>query len=402
MAAPQTISREEARRLALAATGLASSPRRKGKASWQRLFPVIDRLNLLQMDSVNVLVRAHYLPLYSRAGPYDPATLDARAFSARKRALFEYWAHEASLLPFALHPLLRWRMADAARGEGLYKDLVSFAREKRAYVAELLQRVRQEGPVSARTLGEEGGRTGPWWGWHDAKIGLEYLFWTGEVTAAARQGFERIYDVPERVIPADILSRPTPAREEAIRALVALSAAALGIATEQDLRDYFRLPVAAAKQAIAELVEEGALTPVSVEGWRQDAFMPAGAEPPARAAPTTLLSPFDPLVWNRARTERVFGFSYRIEIYTPAEKRVHGYYVLPFMHRGRFAARTCLKADRAAGTLRVNTAHAEPGAKPGETAAALIPELAAMAQWLGLERVEVAGQGDLAPLLGFR
>ena len=402
MAAPQSISREEARRLALAATGLATSPRRKGKATWQRLAPVINRLNLLQMDSVNVLVRAHYLPLYSRAGPYDQATFDARAFAPRKRALFEYWAHEASLLPFALHPLLRWRMADAARGEGLYKDLAKFAREKRGYVAELLQRVREEGPVSARGLGEEGGRTGPWWGWHDAKIGLEYLFWTGEVTAAARQGFERIYDVPERVIPAEVLDAPTPSRAEAIRKLVALSASALGIASEQDLRDYFRLPVADAKRAIAELVEDGALTPVTVEGWRQDAFIPSGAEPPARAAPTTMLSPFDPLVWNRARTERVFGFSYRIEIYTPAEKRVHGYYVLPFMHRGRFAARACLKAERASGTLRVNTAYAEPGAKPTETAAALSAELAAMASWLGLERVEVAGEGDLAPLLEIR
>ena len=363
---------------------------------------MIERLNLLQMDSVNVLARAHYLPLWSRAGPYDQKTLDARAFDNRKRALFEYWAHEASLLPFALHPLLRWRMADAARGVGLYKDLAKFARDKRSYVAALLARVRAEGPVSARDLGEEGGRTSAWWGWHDAKIGLEYLFWAGEVTAAGRKGFERIYDVPERVIPAEILASETPPRAAAIRQLVALSATALGIATEQDLRDYFRLAVADTRKAIAELVEAGGLYPVSVEGWRQPAFMAAGSEPPARAAPTTLLSPFDPLVWNRARTERVFGFSYRIEIYTPAEKRVHGYYVLPFMHRGRFAARACLKADRAAGVLRVNTAHTEPGSKPGEVAEALMPELAAMAQWLGLERVEVAGKGDLSPLLVVR
>ena len=397
-----SLSREEARRVALAATGLASSPRRTGKATWARLAPVIERLNLLQMDSVNVLARAHYLPLYSRAGPYDQATLDARAFDNKKRALFEYWAHEASLLPFALHPLLRWRMADAARGIGLYKDLAKFARDKRQYVAALLARVRAEGPVSARDLGEEGGRTGAWWGWHDAKIGLEYLFWAGEVTAAGRKGFERIYDVPERVIPADIRAQETPPRADAIRQLVALSATALGIATEQDLRDYFRLTVADTKKAIAELVETGELAPVSVEGWRQPAFMASGADVPARAAPTTLLSPFDPLVWNRARTERVFGFSYRIEIYTPAAKRVHGYYVLPFMHRGRFAARTCLKADRAAGVLRVNTAHTEPGSKPGAVADALMPELTAMARWLGLERMEIAGEGDLSPLLAIR
>ncbi len=395
-----SLSRDEARRMALAATGLASSPRRTGKATWARLSPVIERLNLLQMDSVNVLARAHYLPLWSRAGPYDHKTLDARAFDNRKRALFEYWAHEASLLPFALHPLLRWRMADAARGIGLYKDLAKFARDQRPYVAELLARVRAEGPVSARDLDDGSGRTGPWWGWHDAKTGLEYLFWAGEVTAAGRRGaFERTYDVPERVIPADILNLATPPRAEAIRQLVVLSAQALGIASEQDLRDYFRLAVADTTKAIAELIEAGALRPVSVEGWRQPAFMAAGAQVPARAAPTTLLSPFDPLVWNRARTERVFGFSYRIEIYTPAEKRVHGYYVLPFMHRGRFAARACLKADRAAGVLRVNTAHAEPGSKPGDVAEALMPELAAMAAWLGLERVEIAGEGDLSPLL---
>jgi len=397
-----SLSAEEARRLALTATGLAASPKRRGKASWARLAPVIDRLNLLQMDSVNVLVRAHYLPLYSRAGPYDRATLDARAFSGKKRALFEYWAHEASLLPFALHPLLRWRMAEAARGEGIYKDLATFARERREYVGELLKRVRADGPVSARDLGDEGGRTGPWWGWHDAKIGLEYLFWAGEVTAAGRRGFERIYDVPQRVIPAATLAEATPPRDAAIRQLVALSAQALGIASEHDLRDYFRLGLADAKTAITELVEEGMLQPVTVEGWRQAAFMPQGAEPPARAAPSTLLSPFDPLVWNRARTARVFGFSYRIEIYTPAAERVHGYYVLPFMHRGRFAARLCLKADRSARVLKVNTAHAEPGAKPGAVAEALNGELAAMATWLGLERVEIAGEGDLAPLLSLR
>jgi hypothetical protein len=398
----RSLSREEARRLVLAATGLARGPRRDGSASWRRLGGVIDRLNLLQMDSVNVLVRAHYLPLYSRAGPYDPAVLDARAFDNRRRALFEYWAHEASLLPFALHPLLRWRMADAARGQGIYKDLAAFAREKRGYVGDLLKRVREEGPASARDLGDPGGRTGPWWGWHDAKIALEYLFWAGEVTAAGRRGFERVYDVPERVIPAEVLSLPSPPRAEAIRRLVALSAEALGVATEADLRDYFRLGVADCRRAIAELVQEGALLPVTVEGWRQEAFMPAGAEVPARAAPTTLVSPFDPLVWNRARAERVFGFSYRIEIYTPAEKRTFGYYVLPFIHRGRFVARACLKADRGEGVLKVNAAHGEPGIKAGPVGEALGAELSAMARWLGLERVEVAANGNLSAAIALR
>lgn len=394
-----SLSKDEARRLALAAQGLAGHAGPGESASrWPSVARVLDRLHLLQLDSVNVLCRSHYLPLFSRLGHYAREALDERAFQAgRRRALFEYWAHEASLLPLDLHPLLRWRMAEARAGRGVYKDLVRFAREKRRFVEDVLREVNARGPLTARELAGPGQRTGPWWGWHDGKLALEYLFWTGEVTAAGRQGnFERIYDVPERAIPRRVLDLPTPSQAEAIRELVRLSAGALGIASEADLRDYFRLPVAASRRAIEELAEAGDLLPASVEGWRMPAWLPAGAVPPRRATGSALLSPFDPVVWERGRAERLFGFRYRIEIYTPAPQRTFGYYVLPFLHRGRLVARVCLKADRGRATLRVNAAHAEAGRAGTETAEALAGHLNRLAQWLGLEGVAASDRGDLA------
>ncbi len=388
--------------MALAAQGLSGDAARKASAaSWPSVERAVDRMNLLQIDSVNVLCRSHYLPVFSRVGAYSRDGLDARAFaSGKRRAMFEYWAHEASLLPLKLHPLVRWRMADARSGQGIYKGLARFAREKRKFVESVLKEVRERGPLSARELAEPGERTGPWWGWHDGKTALEYLFWAGEVTAASRQGnFERLYDVPERVIPGDVLNLPTPDERDAIRELVRLSAKAMGVASEADLRDYFRLPVAASKRAIRELTEEGALIPAKVEGWRMEVWLDRDAAQPRRATGTALLSPFDPVVWERGRTERLFGFRYRIEIYTPAPKRVYGYYVLPFLHRGRLAARVCLKADRSNGVLRVNSAHIEPGRDAGETAEALSERLASLAQWLGLGGVTVADRGDLAQSL---
>ncbi|MGE4244680.1 MAG: winged helix-turn-helix domain-containing protein [Parvibaculaceae bacterium] len=392
------LSRDEARRIALAAQGLAAKPRRAGDASWATLARTIDKINLLQIDSVNVLCRSHYLPLFSRLGRYRRETLDARAFTAgRKRALFEYWAHEASLLPLDLHPLMRWRMEDARSGQGIYKGLSRFAHEKRKFVREVLGQVRERGPLTARELAEPGQRTGPWWGWHDGKTALEYLFWAGEVTATGRQSnFERVYDLPERALPAEVLSLPTPAEPDAIRELMRRSALALGVASEPDLRDYFRLPVAASKRALAELAEDGVLVPATVEGWRIPGWLHRDAALPRRATGTALLSPFDPIVWERSRAERLFGFRYRIEIYTPAPKRAFGYYVLPFLHKGRFTARVCLKADRPSSVLRVNSAHGEEGRQLGETAEALMPELRELALWLGLERVVVTERGDLA------
>jgi uncharacterized protein YcaQ len=399
------LSLAEARRIALVAQGFGAR-RTAGPAGWRRVHGAVERMGLLQLDSINVLVRSHYLPVFSRLGAYDQAALDARAFAPRRRALFEYWGHEASLLPLDLHPLLRWRMARAERLDGVYGECAGLARDKPGYVAAVLAEVRDRGPISARELGEKG-NGGGWWQWHDGKTALEYLFWSGQVTTASRRGFERVYDLTERVLPAELLARPTPPEAEAQRALLRLAARALGVATEADLRDYFRLPAREAKARVAELAEDGALVPAAVEGWRQPAYLDPsfetafspGARAPRRVRGAALLSPFDPLVWERARTERLFGFRYRLEVYTPAPKRRHGYYVLPFLLDERLAARVDLKADRPAGALRVLAAHGEAGIDEGRVAAALDEELARLAAWLGLERVVLGRRGDLLPAL---
>jgi len=393
-----TLSLAEARRIALAAQGFGAR-RSGGPAAWRRIGRAIERMGLLQLDSVNVLVRSHYLPAFSRLGPYDRARLDRKAFGPGRRALFEYWAHEASLLPLAMHPLLRWRMAQAERGQGVWDGFWRFARERPAFVKDVLAEIRDRGSLSARDLSNGGRRSGPWWGRSDGKIALEYLFWTGRVTAATRRGFERVYDLPERALPADILALPTPPEADAQRELIRLAARALGVATEADLRDYFRLPVAVAKRCVAELAAAGALLPVRVEGWKQPAYLDAAARRPRRVRGTALLSPFDPLIWERARTERLFGFRYRIEIYTPAPKREYGYYVLPFLLDEALVARVDLKADRAVGTLRVQAAHGEPGAEPGGVAEALADEMRRLAAWLDLDRIAVGRRGDLAGAL---
>ncbi len=385
----------EARRIALAAQGFAE-PKASGEAGTRAVNRALDRLGLLQIDSVSAVVRAHYMPLFSRLGPYDRLRLE-RAAWGRPRALFEYWAHEASLLPLDLQPLLRWRMARAAAGVGIYEGVARFARERPDLVEAVFERVRREGALAASSL--EGPRgAGGWWGWSDGKHALEYLFWAGRLTTATRRGFERVYDLPERVLPRAVLERPTPTEADAHRDLLRLSARALGIATAGDLRDYFRLAPDDVRPRLPELVEAGDLVPVEVEGWGKPAFLAAGARRPRRVEARALLSPFDPLVFERSRAERLFGFRYRIEIYTPAHKRTHGYYVLPFLHRDRLAARVDLKADRAAGVLRVLSAHAEPHAPP-DTAAVLRAELASLAGWLGLARVAVAPAGDFGPAL---
>jgi hypothetical protein len=393
-----SLSLAEARRVALAAQGFAA-PRRVGTATWTRIANAIRQMNLLQIDSVNVLVRSHYLPVFSRVGNYPQAALDARAFSNRRRALFECWAHEASLLPLELHPLMRWRMQRARRGNGTYGSMDEFARDERNYVSSVLAYVTSNGPVAVSDLPDAGKSTGSWWGWSKGKMALECLFDQGLVTTATRRGFERIYDLTERVIPGAILALPTPSEADAIRQLVDISARALGIATESDLRDYFRLPLVEGRRAVGELVEDGILLPISVKGWKQRAFLHRQARLPRRAGATALLSPFDPLVWERSRAERLFDFTYRIEIYTPAPKRRYGYYVLPFLMGERLAARVCLKADRAAGVLRANAVHAEAHADKPATAAALAGELRHMAHWLGLGDVAVGRNGDLAALL---
>lgn len=395
---PDGLSIAQARRVALAAQGF-THPDRTKKVTWAAMDPMVRRLNLLQIDSVNVLVRSHYLPLYSRLGNYPHATLDERTFGSKKRAFFECWAHEASLLPLALHPLMRWRAARARNGDGNYSSMDQFGQSEKAYLREVLDFVTRNGPTFASDVPGGGKAEGGWWGWSRGKLALEVLFDQGLITTATRQGFERLYDLPERVIPADVLNLPTPSEPDAIRALLELSARAHGLGTEFDLRDYFRLPGADTKRALAELVEERTLIPVTVEGWKPTAYLHRQAKLPRKAGGTALLSPFDPIVWERARAERLFDFHYRIEIYTPAAKRKFGYYVLPFLHHDRIAGRVCLKADRQAGVLRANAIHHEAHADPAETAVALSHELRLMANWLGLGDVEAGSSGNLARAL---
>lgn len=371
-----------ARRIALAAQGFgAKRPNAPGQVHLRR---TLDRLHLFQIDSVNVLARAHYLPAYSRLGGYDRVELDRIAWGPQRgqRRLFEYWAHEASLLPFHLYPLLRWRMAQADRGAAGWSRMRLYATERRTEAMAVLERIRSEGPLAASDFEAHKGHSG-WWEWSDTKRTLEWLFWAGHITTATRRGsFERVYDLTERVIPEAVLAQPTPADAEAHRALIEHAATAHGIATGSDLRDYFRLSPAQAGPAIEALAEEGVLIAVDVPGWRQ-AWLHRDARRPRRVEAQALLSPFDPLVWTRARTERLFGFRYRIEIYVPAEKRQHGYYVLPFLLGDQLVARVDLKADRQARRLIVQSIHLEPNA-PDHTHVALQAELQSMAGWLAL------------------
>jgi uncharacterized protein YcaQ len=390
----QDLSLREARRIALGAAGLAAPrPRRPGPAG---LGAMLDRLGMVQIDSVNVLARAHYMPGFSRLGAYDPALLDRAAYG-RRRSLFEYWGHEACLIRTDLFPALRWRMARARAGIGIYGGLRRFREERADFVDGVLGEIERRGALAAREIGEGGRASGGWWGWSEGKRALEWLFWAGLVTTRTRRGFERVYDLTERVLP-DALALPEPTEAEAQRSLLMVAAGALGIATVGDLRAYWRIGPEDAAARVAELVEAGALVPARIEGWRQPAYLlPGAASRKPRAA--ALVSPFDPLLWERDRAERLFGFRYRIEIYTPAHKREHGYYVLPFLFGDKIAARVDLKADRAARTLLVHAAHLEPGNEAGEVAQALDAELALLARWLALETIEVRRKGDLAELL---
>ena len=383
-----------ARRIALAAQGFAE-PRPATTPGTRQLRRTVDRLSVVQIDSVNVLSRSHYLPFFSRLGGYERPLLDA--LSSRRHDVFEYWAHEASFLPVRLQPQLRWRMAAAE--QHAWGNMVRLQRERPHYVAEVLDRVREGGPLKASELQEQRpDRPGTMWNWHAGKVALEWLFYTGVLTARLRTaGFERVYDLTERVLPPEVVQAPTPDRPDAVRELVRSAARALGVATETDLRDYFRLPPVDARTAIAELADAGELVPVDVAGWGRPAWLDPQARQPRWVRARALLSPFDSLVWERPRVERIFGFRYRLEIYTPAAKRVHGYYVLPFLLGDRLVARVDLKADRQAGVLRVQAAHAEPGVDAAEVAAALAAELRLMADWMALERVSVTDAGDLAP-----
>lgn len=389
------LSAAEARRIALAAQGFADRAP-TGAVDVRLIRRVLGRIGLLQVDSVNVLVRTQYLPLYARLGPYSAPLLDSMVYE--RRELFEYWGHEASLLPMACHPLLRWRMEAGKRGE-TWGGLVSVSRERPDLVERVYQLVVERGPISAGGTDEPAERGGPWWGWTDAKRAFEWLFRTGQLAIGERRNFERFYDLPERVIPAEILNVPTPSVEDAQRQLLRISAKAHGIGTANDLADYFRLKVTDTRARLAELVEAGELQTVTVEGWSGPAYLDPSIQMPRRVRARALLSPFDSLVWFRDRTERLFNFFLRLEIYTPAPKRVFGYYVLPFLLGEELVGRVDLKSDRKNRALLVHGAFAEAGQNAEAVAAELGPELQRLAGWLGLERVIVGERGELAASL---
>jgi uncharacterized protein YcaQ len=387
----QTISLPTARRIALGAQGFGAA-RPTGRVDRRHVRRMFAAVGVVQVDSVNVIVRSQELPLWARLGPHRR---DLLAGMAADNELFEYWAHEASLVPIGLHPLLRWRMGRAKEGHA-WGRLSMLARDRPQFVEDVYDLVRERGPLSAGELSNGESRSEPWWGWTDTKLALEYMFWCGRIAVRRRASFERVYDLTERVIPAAVLATPTPSEADAKRALLELAARSLGIGTTRDLADYYRLNIPLARPLVAELVEDGALVKVGVEGWREPAYLHRDARVPRAIGAATLLSPFDSLVWERSRTERIFGFRYRLELYTPAAKRVYGYYVLPFLLGDRVVARVDLKADRKAGALLAHGAFAEAGIEADVVASPLAAELHALAAWLGLDRVLTGRRGDLA------
>jgi uncharacterized protein YcaQ len=387
----EKLSIAAARRIALAAQGFAE-PRPSGRVDARHGRRLFDRVNVIQIDSVNVFVRSQELPVFARLGAHPRDLLTRMAAEGK---VFEYWGHMASFIPVEHHRLFRWRMARAFHG-GAWGTIDRLVKERPGYVEAVLDEVRIHGPLAAGDLSDPGTKSGPWWGWKDGKRALELLFWAGLVTARRRNNFEREYDLPERVLPAAALDAPTPSMSDAQRELIELSARSLGVATVSDLADYYRIGVPTTKQLVGDLVDAGRLVPVRVDGWNQAAYLHAEARRPRRVERSALLSPFDSLVWERRRTERLFDFRYRIEIYTPAPKRIYGYYVCPFLFDETIAARVDMKTDRAGRTLRVPAVYSEAGADVGAVVAALAAELRAMAEWLELDSVSVGDRGDLA------
>ena len=377
------LSIADARALALAAQGF-DTPRPASKATQRHVNLLISRLGVIQIDSVNVLVRSQELPLFSRLGNHDRNAIP-KATESQK--IFEYWGHEAAHLPVEIHPLFRWQMEAARLGKARHWGLTSFYDDNKAFVKRMLKHVETNGPTTARELSTRTEKRGAdkktWWDWDEAKVGLEYLFLTGQLMSRGRgTDFARIYDTPERVLPRQVLDAPTPTEHDARKQLLIRSAIAQGVATVGDLADYYRQKPAAVKPLIAELIEEGELRTVAVDGWAEKAFVHRSAKLPKQLHATALLSPFDSLVWCRPRIERLFDFHYRIEIYTPKEKRKFGYYVLPFMMNGQMVGRVDLKADRANSKLLVHSVHTEKGIKRATINDALNNELRALATWL--------------------
>jgi uncharacterized protein len=395
----ETLRKAEARRIALAAQGFGV-PKLERPVTMRDVQAVTNRLAQFQIDSINVVTRAQFMPLFSRLGPYDPALLERAAYRSPRR-LFEYWGHAASLIDISLQPLLRFRMQPGFRD--VWTGVERVARENADLIPFIREEVAARGPISARELeiAEQRDRSNWGWNWSRVKTILEWLFYVGEVTSAYRNAqFERVYDLPERVIPRSVLALPTPTPQESVTGLIRRAARALGIASESCLRDYFRTRLDMTREAITTLVEDGDLIPVAVEGsGSRPWYLWHEARVPRRISTRALLSPFDSMIFERARLERLFDFSYRIEIYVPGPKRIHGYYVYPFLLDDNFVARVDLKADRTRGVLRVNAAWIEYGYDPFDVANELASELKIMAEWLGLQVVQILPRGDLAPAL---
>lgn len=407
---PITLSLPEARRLAVASQGFGPKP---ATPSVGHLRKLAARLHAFQIDSVNVLARAHYVPAFARLGPYPMEALDSLAY--RKRELFEYWGHAACLLPISLYPLVRYRMHAEETQEYMRS-------ERGAYMANVCAEVAERGPIAAAELSNPGKRSGNWWGWGDGKATLEHLYNSGLVAIAGRRGFERLYDLAERVIPQAALDAPAPPRAEAMKQLICLGAKACGVGTFRDITGYLnvdgwrdRLPpgpywerpkgpegrreMPIAKRLLSELVEEGRLLTVQVDGWTEPAYICPGVRVLQTVHARALVTPFDSLVWERSRMERLFGMKYTIEIYTPEPKRIYGYYVFPFLLGDTLVARCDLKADRHRKVLMVQSAFLEPGQDARCVIAELAGELRHMQAWLELDRIEVAERGDLAAKL---
>lgn len=392
--ATDSLTRAQARRITLAAQGFLDPPHQQ--PTLRTLQRTVDRTGVLQVDSVNVLQRAHYMPLYSRMGPYDVDLL-RRAAEQGPRRLVEYWAHVQAFMPVDLWPVMRHRMESYRTQSHKWwgTEVTSESAER------LVGQIEDRGASTARDLDEGLPRTKEHWGWNwsATRRALDYLSMIGEVAVAGRnQQFEIRYDLPERVIPAPYVDAATPCAEEADDELIRRAARSHGVGTTRCLADYYRMKAAPAQAAVDRLVAVGELRPVGVEGWRRPAYLHVEARTPRRVRARALLNPFDPVVWKRERAEVLFDFHYRIEIYVPAHRRIHGYYVLPFLLGDELVARVDLKADRAAGRLRVLGSYAQDGA-PSHTAAELAAELERLAGWLGLGAIEVAPRGDLAPEL---
>ncbi len=364
-----------------------------GRVDVRHFRRVLDRMTILQLDSVNVLCRSHFLPVFARLGPYDRDQLDSWLWRSGEN--HEYLAHEASITSMDLYPLLRHRMAFRR-----WKSGAEFRKEHPDYLEALRDEIAQRGPLSVKDLSDPGGRTGPWWGWSKGKLGLEVMYVAGELSIAERtKTFLTHYDLPERVIPEPVLEAPEADPVSARREMLLLAAKSHGVGTDKDLADYFRLKVTDCRPVLDELVADGQLHEAEVEGWAEPTYLHPEVTRPRSMDARALLSPFDPVVWFRPRAERLFDFHYRIEIYVPEPKRVHGYYVLPFLLGDRLVGRVDLKADRAAGTLMAKAAFIEPGNDPDVVAPALARSLNEMAAWLDLDEVRIGRRGDLSPAL---